>query len=386
MNTFWLTLYFSFTRRLIVPIYVVYLLDIGFRPAQIAFVLGLSFFSSVLLEFPSGAIADTIGHRKTLVIAALFISLSGSLLLVSTFYGVITSVIAFAAGYSLLSGTFSAYIYESLTNEGKEETYSKVMGTFNGFSNAISIVEVALLGWLYTISPNISILITAVQPALAAFIMLRMKESPTLQSVKKKEGFSELIHHFSQAVHIFKSNPLLLRMSILSSLIVSFSTAGADFEQAILQFAGFSVTTIGIVYSIKRIGSTLISFLGGSISRIGPSKFFVLQGAVLIGFLAGMGYGSSIITLTIAATLGSICFALYRVVAMNFINQIVPSGSRATTISLSSLVWSLFVVIELSVFGWVAEKFTYVAGFQVFTVLAVVLVPFVFFWYKKSTY
>jgi len=384
MKLLWLTLYFRFTRKLVVPIYVIYLIDIGLRPGQIAFAVGLGFFSSIILEFPSGAIADTIGHRKTLVLAAMLLSLSSSLLLLFSYAGVLASVIAFSAGFSFLSGTFSAYLYESLKKDGKEDQYSKSMGTFNGISNAISIGEVALLGWLYTFSPYIPILITALQPAIAAFIMLQMQEAPKLQSVKKKEGFSELAHHFSQALRTFKNNPILLRMSVLTSLIVSFSTAGADFQQAVFLLAGFSVGTIGIIYSIKRIGSTAISFLGAKVALVGPHKFYLVQAIILLVFLGGMGFSQSIILLTASATFGSICFALYRVVAMNYINQLVPSGSRATTISLNSLIWSALVVGELVVFGWVAEQYAYDTAFQVMFYMALVVIPIVYIWYRKS--
>ncbi len=385
MNTFWLTIYFRFTRRLIVPVFVLYLVDLQFTPSQIAVVVGSSFFTTLILEFPSGAIADTIGHRKTLVFSAWLLALSGLCLTWSTFPGIIIATVLFGAAVSFLSGTFSAYVYEFLKMSHSEDQYSKTMGRMNGISNAVSVIEISLFAWLYTFSPLIPILLSALLPAIASLIMLRMKEAPKVESVEKKEGYAELLHHTKQAISIFRTTPLLLRLSLLSSLIVSFTLAGADMQQALMRDAGLTVTAIGLIYSIKRVGSTSVSFLGGYFSRLGARTYFFLQMLILLTFLWGMSLGTGKVLFVIAATASSVTFALYRVVSMQFINELVPSGSRATTISLGTFLVSILVILHLSIFAVVSERFGYQAGFLYYAVMASIVLPLAYTSYYRAS-
>ena len=71
----------------------------------VAFVIGL------ILEIPSGAIADTIGRKKIIVVSLLFLILSGILLTSATnALFLIGGVIFLQFGVSFLSGTLEALL------------------------------------------------------------------------------------------------------------------------------------------------------------------------------------------------------------------------------------------------------------------------------------
>ncbi len=57
--------------RVYLPILVVYMLHQGMALEQIALVTVIGQVAALIFEIPSGAIADTLGHKRTLVIAML---------------------------------------------------------------------------------------------------------------------------------------------------------------------------------------------------------------------------------------------------------------------------------------------------------------------------
>jgi len=99
----------------------------GLEFSQILLLQSIFAIASVVLEVPSGYFSDKLGRKKTLNIAylslvvAVFIFYNGSSFTILAF-----AELAFAFGYSLVSGTVTALLYESLEELGQVDKYSKL--------------------------------------------------------------------------------------------------------------------------------------------------------------------------------------------------------------------------------------------------------------------
>lgn len=113
-------------------IWVLYLAYRGMNLAEIGLLEGIFHLTSMLFEIPTGAIADLLGRKKTIVLSRIS-ALIATLLMISAngFWGFAISFIFSAASFNLSSGSEEALVYDSLKQLGKEEQYVKVNGRLN---------------------------------------------------------------------------------------------------------------------------------------------------------------------------------------------------------------------------------------------------------------
>jgi len=125
-----------FNARFYYPVFTVLFLDFGLSLEQFA-ILNVAWAASiVLLEVPSGALADTVGRRNLVVIAAA-IMVAEMLLLVFApigqspwvFYLFLANRILSGAAEAAASGADEALAYDSLKEKGLEDSWDAVLET-----------------------------------------------------------------------------------------------------------------------------------------------------------------------------------------------------------------------------------------------------------------
>lgn len=85
--------------------------------------------SLALLEFPSGYLADRIGYRPTMILASATAVVGWTVYSVATgFVSVIAGEMLLGASLSLVSGTSSAMLYESLDEQGQADAFARWFG------------------------------------------------------------------------------------------------------------------------------------------------------------------------------------------------------------------------------------------------------------------
>ncbi|MEK7065454.1 MAG: hypothetical protein AAB961_00540, partial [Patescibacteria group bacterium] len=119
---------FEFTRALIfiVSIWVAYERQY-ITAAQLTFLEGVILGSQLLLELPTGALADLIGKRYTVALGYIVKSIALLVYGYSTnFSGFFVFALVFGFGEALESGAREALLYDTLKEAGKEGEYDKV--------------------------------------------------------------------------------------------------------------------------------------------------------------------------------------------------------------------------------------------------------------------
>ena len=124
------------------PIIVLFFQEHGLSLSKVMILQSIYSISVALFEIPSGYIADIFGRKKAIIISTI-LSFIGYVLFsfFSDFTVFIIAEILIGVGGSLMSGSDSAIIYDTLIDNNNKEKYTKVEGknyAIGNFSEAIA--------------------------------------------------------------------------------------------------------------------------------------------------------------------------------------------------------------------------------------------------------
>ncbi len=324
---------------------------------------GLSFFQMmllqsyftamiVILEIPSGAIADYLGRKTALVLSALSIALAAyTYSIIPNFYIFMLAETFWALGVSLMSGTNQAFLFASLKSYGEEEKLSMIFGRIQTL-NLIALTISAPIGSI--IAEFISLQFTMTCLAFiytAAFIFSFTLKEPKLGDngyqrenyfVIIKSGFKEL-----------KNNKILRNLALdwipINVLIFFLFWTYQVYFEAIhipILFFGFILIFMNMTNAIFM--NVIPKLLKHSKNK---KKFLIIINLVngfaylLLGITTFIPFGLAII-LTIVA------FGYTRyLIFMNGINKQIESENRATILSTINMFGSFLRAILYPLIG-----------------------------------
>jgi MFS family permease len=141
---------FSFLQMTLFPMAIITLFwkdHIGLSLTQILLLQGVLSIVMVVMEYPSGYISDRIGYRVALNLAALLGMAGWAVYTVAaTFAHVMVAEILIGISLAFISGSDSALLYETLTQEGAEQEYARHQGRMGGFAQGGEALERFLRG------------------------------------------------------------------------------------------------------------------------------------------------------------------------------------------------------------------------------------------------
>ncbi len=350
-------IYRALLKRFILPVLVVYGLDRGLSLEQLSLIAGVGSVLSFLLEVPSGAIADFLGHRRALIISMLGQALSMLFYLGGNFWWIFAGAATYFAFGSLMTGTSEAIFYERLKALNLEHDHAKLYGQGKGFATAVSVISMALAGVFYELAWWLPFMVGVVQYVAAAAIISTFGPAKQTISVEKKEGLARFFSHFGEAARAIWHNPKAFWLTIASGLVIGPLFALGDFQQAVMTELGMSVTVIGLVYALKRVFSVALQSYTYRITKVVSPFFFTFICALLmVSHLMLVGVIHDPWLILIPFVLGSISWTGLEVATNEYINKLLDTGSRATALSLSNLVRSTMQVLTLLAFAWLSHK------------------------------
>jgi len=327
--------------RLVWMIYTIYYLSLGFSFTNIGIHETIFAIVVVLLELPTGAIADLIGRKKALIIGCLlnsivFISI-GLMNLPVQFY-----MIALVAGlaYSFISGADVALLYDSVKRLGKEKEYKKIRGRINTSNQVASIIGVFLGPIIYLINPRSGFIVGGILYIVAAIVMATMTEP---YKISKKLNIQA---HWKQTISGFKFTIKHKKIMWLIGFFF-FSAIGVEFffdfwQQPLLINNGFNVSLFGIILACMMGIRGLVSWFTHKIEKKLKEKYsllFILLSQVVIFIIFGF---NNPITLLLSFGVFYGVMAFKDIIFEDYINKHIKSRNRATILSVKSLIYNLF--------------------------------------------
>lgn len=342
---------------------------------QIALIYSFSLFWSLILELPSGALADMIGRKKTVILGRLanfagyviaFYAQSFELFLISN--------ILYQTNWALESGALSALLFDSLKENGKEKENYKKTETDTFFYCTVGMAIASVLGgFLFKYDIHWPYLAAAVVSGVS-FVASFWYQEPLIDT----EKFT-LKNYIKQNVkgvkHIFE-NKLIRAVSVFSILtdFVSYTALWYLYEPRLAE-GGFDARLMGILvsgtYLIRALGTKLIPILDKVVK---PAKVPMFLAVTQI-FGSAMSFFEGR-----AAAVGSVYSRKFvdgfrKPILATIQNENIQSKYRATSLSALSLLGNLLISAVGPVVGFSNERYGvgFTLGiFAVFGVIAVV--------------
>lgn len=358
---FFLHLYnFLFSLRIADGVWVVFLLSRGFSLAQVGIAEGMFHVVSFLFEVPSGMIADLLGRKRTLVVSSLCGVCSALLMAFSQdFWGICLSMVFQALMYNFCSGTQEALTYDSLKAVGREDAYLKQNAWLLGLSQTSSSIS-SLLGGVATLLgffPAYAITALCSGACGAAALALAEPQVTETQRLRTQHPFAQLgprlKEHILQSLSFLRNNPrstwkILAQGAAGVPIYLTFM-----YSQQHLLDGGLPPLFLGAALMALRFGGVGGMALGARVKiRLFPCVFWCALCCAGGTFLAGSLFWP------IALLGGVLAQGFDSLLDLRLdaaLNEDFPSDQRATLVSVTSMVYSLLMIVASPISGMIGD-------------------------------
>lgn len=357
-------------------LWMIYLAHKGMSLLEIGMLEGFFHVCSLIMEVPTGAIADLLG-RKASRVAGRISGLVSLLILIfsNTFWMFACSFFFSALSYNLESGSGEALVFDSLKVIKEEKGYTKVAGNLEAIFQTASIFSLIVGGLLGEKSFMLAFMSAIVVSVIAIVLAMTFYEPPIEKVVNSEHSVKNFLIHTYESFKTLFSKRIIASLTLFTTTLSAFTTVIFYYIQNYWKSTGLSVATIGVYLAIGSAGGALLSFnitrIEAVLKRFKLGNFakypflcfalIIFVGIFLISF-SGFSQETSWITV-IALTLVMAGESGMFVSFNNFLNQNIPSHQRATIISIESMLFSIVMIALFPVFGWIAELTSFKVSF-----------------------
>ena len=343
------------------PIIVIFFQDHGLSLTQIMQLQAAYSLSVAIFEIPSGYIADLFGRKKTIVLSTLF-SFFGFLIFsfFSGFNEFIIAEICVGIGGSLMSGSDTALLYDTLIEENEQKTYTKVEGNnyaIGNFSEAIAGVVGGLLAVNHLYLPvylQTIILFFSIPISLSLIeAKANKKLALSFQSIKNVLYFSLI------------KNLKLKWLIIFSSFMGVPTLSIAWLAQPFFQEINIPILYFGLLWALLNLTAGISSFNSHKFSS--KSNIFKYSIIMIVSFILLSLYQSLVGLIFIFIIY--IIRGLVTPILKNLININISSEKRATVLSIRSFIIRISFATIAPLLGFIADKESLQYSFFLLTII-----------------
>lgn len=348
----------------IVPVYR----QAGLSATEIMLVQAIFSAASVAFEVPSGYLADVAGRRRALLGGMTFQALAMAAYgLARGFWTFAAAEVALAFAYSLLSGTASAILFDSLRAVGDEARYHRMEGRSEALTRLGTAVASVLGGFLAAASLHVPFAVNAAT-AIAGFLIVRGVVEPPRERLTGHQPLRELLRVSADALRDRRLQPTMLLSAALFT--AGITSIWGYFMR--LASEGISVAAYGLYFALYQAASA-----AGAATSHRVSGFLGRRGSVA---------ALAIVPLTLAACaldgswrpilltpLASAAWGFSTPFLLELLNRNIDSQRRATVLSVSAMIGRILLVVVGPAFGWLSDRVSDRAAFGALAGVTVLL-------------
>lgn len=353
-----------FSARFYYPVYALLFLDYGLTLPQFAMLNGLWALTIVVLEIPSGALADTVGRRNLLILAGVCMVVEMGVLLVAPIGGGTLLFVLFAinrvlsgAAEAAASGADEALVYDSMKAAGIESRWGHVLervqrDTSLAFFFAMMIGAACYdpemvnavfktLGSAFRVEQaqliKVPIVLTFLSSLVVLWMAFRMQEVAHEKSLTVRETLAQSWQQSLVGARWIWATSLpfgiILAAMVLDSVIRQFLTLASEYWNVI----HLPIASYGLIGSGMALMGVFVPRLARYMADHGtPLKNFLwLVGAVFVGLYGlamAIPYWGIVPAIFLYASIQMTGYFVSR-----YLNEAAPSEQRATILSFRGL-------------------------------------------------
>ena len=377
---FLITGLFWLSTAVLTPLTVIFMQARGIDLAEVGFLIGLYSLTIVLLEIPTGGLADTLG-RKRVTLVALSFKLVATVMFFFAFgfLAFLAAWVLVGVGRALISGALNAWFVDRLqavhpeidlqpplAQAGSVELLALSCGTLLGG---------ALPGWFNFLPEDGTAFLTplAVPFVLSGLFLLGcliatvllLKEVPLEDDNQEPKGLAAFPKLFKTAFGTIRKNRALQLLLAASFLAAPAATAVETFWQprfvTLIPGEGDNTFWLGVLMTGGFLAGMVGNLLSIPIARLLGKRHYLV---------AALGQVTQVVTLVFLALQNAVLAAgglfwltyLTRGVASSpqeaLLNREISAAQRSTLLSAASLVTYAGIFIGSTLLGIVAERFS----------------------------
>ncbi len=358
-------------KRLVIPIITIYLLRNNLSISQIGILAAIGSITTLIFEVPSGLIADNIGLKKTLVLTFCFWFSSMLLYTIGgSFLWFAAGAVLYSLGGAFYSGTHHAFLYETLSQLGREEEYKKISGRAIMISQASSFVFLLIIPIIAEWNMQVPFYLNLCFFLIGIFIALSFQQTNSDEAKKKLQLFESFEpQKLKVAWGLIRNNKNLYLTIIFFSILQAAQYLVSDFRQVFLNNIGIQLVWFGLVYSAIRLLTSISSGLAYRIEAILKQKGMLWLIVLLVLMtLGGFGLFKAQWAVVFAVLIG-IADGLKRPIEQELINKQTQSSNRVTVFSIKALSSSALHFVLAPVLGFLIDNISFSLPFLVIAVV-----------------
>ena len=363
-------------------IWVLYLTYCNMTLLQIGLLEGIYHITSMVCEIPSGAWADLVGRKRSMLISRVCITISCIIMLFSrNFWGFALSFVIQALGNAFTSGSEEALVYDSLKCIDKEDDFIKVNGRLNMLIEVSQAIATVVGGVLAEYSYVWCYVACVVIALLSLVPVVFMTEPPILEErTEQLTGMALVKNHFKVSYQVLNNDVRIMKIIVFYSLIFASHALLFFYSQQYFYDSGYNKIQISIVFLFAGIISCLGALASDYLYQKLDVKIAFLSAVVIA--LTMVCYGFNIPILAIALFIISNFFnAVLYPVESECLNRLIPSEQRATLISINSMFFSIMMIVMFPIAGMLADVWNLPI---VLMGIGIVVLCFTLIWEKKD--
>ncbi|MFC4013949.1 MFS transporter [Nonomuraea purpurea] len=332
---------------LLYPVYTLLFTDAGLSVAETSSLFVIWSVTGLVLEIPSGALADRVSRRLLLCLGPLLTGLGFGLWTLFPSYWVFAlGFVMWGAGEALISGSYEALAYEELERRGQSGRYAAVMGRATAVGLVADAAAIGLAVPVFAAGGYLAVGAASVLACvLCAVTALTLPEHRT--SGGEGESYLAILKSgISQA----RTDRGVLHALLLVTFVTAIWGALEEYVPFLGAETGVAKTTIPLLILVVWIGATSGGLLAGAAAERMSTRGYALTialaaPAMAVGAMSGHPAGFVLIALAFGA------FQLAGVVADTRLQERISGPARATVTSVAGLGTNLVTLVVYAVYG-----------------------------------
>lgn len=352
-------------------LWMIYLAGKGMSLMQLGLLESIFHVTSFLMEIPTGVVADLFGRRMSRLIGRLLSVIS--LVLIFTGRGFEAYAFAFvitAFSYNFESGAGEALVYDSLKQIDMSSFFIKMTGRKELIYQLTSTVAFVIGGWLATISYRWVYMLSIVFGllALAEGIFFTEPDLGRAEVTSVKDSMQGQIIGSFKAI---KDRPRIAYLYFSINILVAFITTLFFYLQNYFKGQGLLESEIGLILAAASMGGALAGVQAWRLENRFGNRVLLRVLPIFISI------GLWTIALTRLEALAFIYLSaldgLIFVVTRDYINKLIPSGQRATLLSVDSMIFSLNMIVLFPLVGKLGDVYSLKTAFLFMALLSIII-------------
>lgn len=350
---------------LLYPVYTLLFSDSGLTVPEITSLFVIWAVAALLLEVPTGALADSLS-RKALLVAGPLLGAAGFAL-----WTAMPSYWAFAAGFvlwgareALESGAFEALVHDNLSHTGRGERYAEVIGRARSIGLVATALAMAIASPVFAAGGYVAVGMGSVLACLiCAAIAVTLPEhraepeddDPTGYLDTLKEGLAEA-----------RRSPRVRHALLLVPAVTAVWGELEEYVPLLAQESGAAPPAVPLLVLLVWVGATSGGLLAKRAARLRTRGLAAVLtvGGLALGVGAATGHPAGFVGLAVAFAM----FQLGEVLADARLQKRITGPSRATVTSLAGLLTDVCTIVALVLYGAASLVFSHSVLFVLFSV------------------